>query len=172
MRFSLNVKGDDEFVAAIRRGIANAGDLRPTFALFGQEFVELVTRAFARQRGTRAWTPLSPDYARRKAKRGTGRGILEDTGALRRSYLQRGPFRHKVIERRRFAIGSASPTAHLHELGAKRGARGGELPRRPVRTIIGAKVRRRWLAELATHIDVAFDPSRVSFRARRRRRAR
>jgi phage gpG-like protein len=63
-------------------------DLRPVFEKFGDYMVNgSLWRTFEAQGRPVPWPPLSPLYARRKAKRYPGARILERTGAMMGSWF-------------------------------------------------------------------------------------
>jgi phage gpG-like protein len=87
-----NIEGQDQLVRRLRGISHNLKDWKPAF----QESVDNLKDTFSNDvfetRGRaigESWAPLSPAYAARKASRYPGKGILEATGKMRRSFQTR-----------------------------------------------------------------------------------
>jgi phage gpG-like protein len=72
-----------------------------------------------------AWSPLSPPYARWKAKNYPGKPILQRTGKLMESMTQR-PFGIDEITDKSMTIGTDVPYAQYHQRGTE------HMPARPL----------------------------------------
>lgn len=130
--------GDVQLDRTIQRSLDAVDDASPAWEVLADSFGRAERRQFASEGayGSGGWAPLSPRYARWKARAYPGQPILVRTGELRES-LTRRPFGVEVI-RPRFAIfGSDVDYGRFHQ-------RGDGLPqRRPVE--LPESLRRRWV---------------------------
>ena len=90
-----------------------------------------------------SWVPLSPRYAAVKARTHPGRGILERTGALRRSLTQTP---NVQIARHEMQYSTSIPYAVYHEHGA------GFLPERPMASRVASVIPDVLQRELSTYL--------------------
>lgn len=99
-------------------------DMRPAWNAIADRFAHVERRQFAGE-GTFSggWSPLSPRYARWKARHYPGKTILRRTDDLWRSLTER-PFGIDIIEKQTMVIGSDVEYGAYHQAGA------GRLPRR------------------------------------------
>lgn len=132
----------------LRKVEGAASDLTPVWVVTEAEFIAQNEKQFGRQ-GLPRWKPLSPAYAKRKARLYPGPHlILDATGGLRRS-LTTNLDVHQ-IEPKFMVVGSRSKIGGYHRKGAYR-KRGGRLPRRqPV--ALPASFRTKTRARVRKHI--------------------
>lgn len=131
-------------------------DFGYVFDLIEKDYYDTVRKVFEFEGavdGRRKWAPLSPSYAEEKRKRYPGKKILERTGRLKRSYLQKGA-EGNVYERTKttLKLGSNLKDEKGRPLGArlsmgwvrinKDGSKK-RVPGRPILMITEAQ-RRRW----------------------------
>ncbi len=96
------------------------GDLTPAWPRVIDKFREQESRTFATEGGSGAlgrWTPLSAGYARWKARRYSGRKILELTGALKASLVSRSEWSVVIPQKDSLFIGTGVPYATFHQHG-------------------------------------------------------
>lgn len=127
----------DELDALIKGLQAKIGDLRPAYALIDRDVTERLRAQFATRGAALGtpWAPLSPNTirartrvmkaTRKKGKRSVNKpgraraGFatpLQDTRRLWASYVKgAGPESYRVIDRMRYARGSAVPYADAHQ---------------------------------------------------------
>ena len=80
LRFAVEDRGGAQALEHLRRAVS---DLRPAWAQIIEAFKVQQRELFAGEgREAGGWEPLDPAYARWKAKRFPGRGILQRTGKL------------------------------------------------------------------------------------------
>src|SRR5262249_369123 len=87
-----NIEGEEQLVRRLRGIGNNLQNWRPAFEesvdqlkdTFSNDVFETQGRALGE-----SWAPLQPTYAARKAQKYPGKGILEATGAMRRSFHTR-----------------------------------------------------------------------------------
>lgn len=134
IRLRLSVLGEDVLDRTLL-SIEAAEDMRPAFEAIADVFLESERRQFATEGrwGSGGWAPLSPDYARWKARHYPGQPILRRDDDLFRS-LTSGPAVRR-IERDRVWLGSDVDHGRYHQLGQ------GVPRRRPVE--LPESVRRR-----------------------------
>lgn len=90
-----------------------AGDPRPVLERIAEEFRDDQRANFTRG-GRPKWKPLSPEYAARKARRGTGGGIGVYTGGLLDSLTKQGDEYHlEKIRPDELQVGTRNPVANL-----------------------------------------------------------
>lgn len=106
---------------------ARADNLRPLLDDFGDYMLERVEKRFLYEGLPRRWRPLSPAYARAKARDGFGsKGILQRTGAMRKGFRARvTPRTLQIINRR--SAGGVNLFA-VHQSGSRRR----KIPARPM----------------------------------------
>ena len=83
IRVKIDTSGIDEFVGEVGEWEARIKDMRPALAGPAERFKSLVDESFRKSKspdGT-AWKPLSPAYAKRKAKKGWSPKPLIRSGA-------------------------------------------------------------------------------------------
>lgn len=85
----VEIKGDKKVIEQLKRVMGSFSDWRPELQAVGdyvKDFYQNPT--FETEGGIfgERWTPLQPGYAMKKAVKYPGRGILEASGAMRRSY--------------------------------------------------------------------------------------
>jgi phage gpG-like protein len=115
-------------IRALDRVIADARQLRPVFEqVLEPAFYTKLAGQFDTEgrQDSGGWKPLNPDYARWKARRYPGKGILERTSAVRRSLTARGaPGSVRRISDREMVLGTSIEYAGFHQ--------GGRNPRPPI----------------------------------------
>jgi hypothetical protein len=112
----VDISGDKRALAQLRKMIHEFDDWKPELKAVGDYLVDLYQNPVFETEGGyfgARWQALTPVYAQRKAVTYPGRGILEASGALRRSY-RREVFRNLV------SIINDDPKAELHHLGKGR----------------------------------------------------
>ncbi len=117
-RLYIELDGDVQLDRDLARHMAWILDNSPAFdhmadVLFTSETKQFQTEGKFASGG---WAPLSPRYARWKAKHYPGRGILERTRRLKRS-LTRRPFGIERIRANEMEIGTDVPYATYHQHG-------------------------------------------------------
>ncbi|WP_053207944.1 phage virion morphogenesis protein [Jiangella muralis] len=142
MRISFAFYGDVQLDRTLARVGDNVDDLTPVWYWLAESFQRAETRQFNSEGAfaSGGWSPLSPRYARWKARHYPGTRVLERTGALRKSLTTR-PFGVEVIENKSMAIGSDVDYGRHHQRG------GAGLPqRRPVE--LTENMRREWMRRI------------------------
>jgi phage gpG-like protein len=143
--------GFEPFTLRLDRFSDNLQDAEPAFEAIATYQVEVVNKRQFRQQGSvevgGAWAPLSPPYARWKAKRRPGKPILVFDGDLRDSLTIPGDGVWEVWHRG-FVIGTAVEYATYHQNGT---------PNMPARPVLGSprksdvramtKILQRWIVE-------------------------
>lgn len=138
--------GDAQLERTIDRHLDAVDDARPVWEELADSFVRAERRQFASEGkyASGGWAPLSPKYARWKARHYPGKPILELTGDLKKSLTER-PLGIEVILPRRMVIGSTIPYGEHHQHG------GGTLPRRrPIE--LTESVRRGWVKTMQRYL--------------------
>ena len=110
--------------AAFRKALVNAtkrvSDLRLAWNLISIDW-RRSNRAQFSLKGTGLYPPLSPDYARQKAKKFPGAPILVASGRLRDSVtVQSHPDHINVITKSGFIFGTKTPYGIFHQSDAPR----------------------------------------------------
>lgn len=115
-----------------------AGDLTPTLGAVADDWLALQEEMFATGGGpVGGWEPLSHVTAMAKV----GGDLLEESGGLRDSLTDTSAkWAVRNITADEVTVGTRAPHAHLHD----RGARGGQLPSRPLRPDEDT-LARRWI---------------------------
>lgn len=116
MILTISQKGIEDAQVGFRRLEGALKDLRPIWPAVRRYFHDTEALAFASEGGdqrTGRWKPLSPAYAKWKARHYPGKGILERTGALWKS-LTGGPGGRAILEAQRFTEESMVPYARFH----------------------------------------------------------
>lgn len=143
-RLTFAVFGDVQVDRTLEGIEENVADMRPAWSALRQRFLTIERRQFATQGGySGGWSPLSPAYARWKARHYPGKTILRRTDALWRS-LTEGPM-VAVLEPDYMVLGTSVEYAEYHQLG------GGRLPRRRPVELADAE-RREWVKVLQSFI--------------------
>ena len=83
---TIEVLGTERMITGLEKVEHGLTSLRPLWELYGQEFYGQEKRLFA----LAPWTPLSPAYAKRKAAKYPGKGILRATDRLFHSLTGKG----------------------------------------------------------------------------------
>jgi len=103
-------------------------DLTPVWDKIHEVFIAFVKRVFASEGGYvgEAWAPLSPGYARWKARHTADKGILQLRGRLYGSLIESQHPDHVFRDGPSFMeVGTRVPYAKFHQTGTRR------MPRRP-----------------------------------------
>lgn len=122
--------GAEPFARVLRRFSDNLADATPAFEAMAEYQVGTVNaRQFAEQGSaeTGKWAPLSPPYARFKARVRPGRPILVFDGDLRKEMTVPGKGVYE-IHRRGMTVGTDLPYAKYHQKGT---------PNMPARPLMG-----------------------------------
>lgn len=136
--------GEEQVARTLGRIEAAPEDARPVFEEWRTRFLRLERRQFATEGiNSGGWAPLSPRYARWKAKHYPGKTILRRTDELWRS-LTVGP-EVNVIEPTYMVLGSAVEYGRYHQKGTPRMPR-----RRPVE--LPEAERREWVKIMQRYI--------------------
>ncbi|WP_040457273.1 phage virion morphogenesis protein [Kribbella catacumbae] len=146
VRMTFSFYGDTQLDRTLARFQERPEDARPVWDALADRFATIERRQFKSEGkyASGGWAPLSPQYAKWKAKRHPGAKILHLTGDLERSLTQR-PFGVEVIERHSMAIGSNVPYGKYHQNGTDR------MPqRRPVE--FTEAERARWVRTLQRYL--------------------
>jgi len=136
---SIETIGTERVIRGFSRMDAKLHDLRPVFEEIREDFYEVEERNFRRGGYPQKHKPLSPGYAKWKARVAPGKPIMTLHGRLRDSMTGQGA-RGDTIDRRRrkFAeFGSKVPYAHRHQMGTM-----GMPQRRFVQ--LNEAIKRRW----------------------------
>jgi phage gpG-like protein len=129
-----------ELQAALARLLERTGDLRWLWPDFAGEFYKREADFFAAE-GEGAWEPLSPNYAKWKAKYYPGQPLLVLRGDLRSSLVARlSTFAIYEAEPASLTLGSSVPYARAHHYGYKER----NLPARPL-IVIDERVEANYL---------------------------
>lgn len=131
IELSAKTYGDAQQMSAMMRGASQAAeDISAAMPAVAARFHVQMARRFAEQGAggpSGAWTshPLSPAYARWKQTHFPGRGMLELTGALKRSLTSFGEGSVTLYGPSSVYISSTVDYAGYHQAGT------GTMPRRP-----------------------------------------
>ncbi len=146
MRIKFDISGNQQVDLTMSRFQGRAQDMRPAFDEMADSFEEWMTRQFDTEGSytTGRWSPLSPPYAKWKAKNYPGQGILQRTGRLFRQ-LTMQPFGVDVREPRYAIFGTALPYANYHQQGGQNARYLARLQRdlRPGTRVGGVKLTRK-----------------------------
>lgn len=125
VRLQLSFAGENQVDRQLARFSDRAADASPAFEAIADQVAAQLLRNFSTQgrHASGGWSPLSPRYARWKAKRYPGAPILVRTGKMRRE-LTRRPFGVERIGAQSMEVGTNLARAGYHQRG------GGHLPRR------------------------------------------
>lgn len=147
---TLGSSGFEPFSLVLDRFRDNVGDAQPAFEAMAKYQVEVVNKRQFNQQGTPetgSWAPLSPPYARWKARVRPGRKILVFDGDLKKSMTVAGEGIFEVTDFG-FVVGTALDYATYHQNGT---------PSMPARRLLGAprkrdvqhmaKILQRWIVE-------------------------
>ncbi|QIN94340.1 hypothetical protein SEA_ABBA_11 [Arthrobacter phage Abba] len=148
MTATFDSSGFEPFTLVLDRFRNHVGDAEPAMRAMAEYQVKVVNKRAFDQQGTPetgAWAPLSPPYARWKAKRRPGRPILVFDGDLRESMTVPGKGVFEVTGTQ-FVVGTAIDYAKYHQQGT---------PLMPARRLLGsprqtdvshmAKMLQRWI---------------------------
>jgi phage gpG-like protein len=119
----------DDFATYLRNIGLRMQDIKPVLDKYGEYIVnEHILRQFVAQGTPRRWAPLSPAYARRKARRYPGRPILVRTTRMKRGFRwEARPRSLRVINRVMAGQkGRGRPRWHYHQEGTSK------MPARPM----------------------------------------
>ena len=121
-------EGFKAFGLVLERYQQRLDDLSPVWEQLADRFIKLQAQNFASQGATMSggWSPLSPQYARQKARSHPGAPILVRDGDLRDSLA--GTLGIREHNRHSMTVGTAVPYATYHQNGT---------PRMPARRLIG-----------------------------------
>lgn len=141
--------GFDPFEAVLTRFENNAQDAEPAFQKMADHFAQMNNKQFDSEGGHYGggWDPLKPQYAKWKATKRPGKGILEFDGLLRESLTQR-PFGVDEVTGTGMTVGTGVEYARYHQDGTDdMPAR--ELLGRPTRedTKMWAKMMHSWIVK-------------------------
>ena len=136
-----DVSGDVQLARRLARMAAHTQDVRPVWREAARTFAREQRRTFASGR----WAPLSPPYARWKARAFPGASILVRTGGLRRSLTSR-PLGVEDIRPQEMTIGSNVAHGRFHQQGTA------TMPARPLIRVRSISLR-SWVRRLWQHID-------------------
>lgn len=130
---SIKTIGTENFVRGFNRFEAQMKDMREVFEILAVDFGDIVTKNFAMKGTPEKWRPLSPGYAKWKAKKRPGAPMLVFNGDLYESLRGvRDPGGRantiRQIYPKRAEFGTIDPKAAHHHFGAPRA----HLPRRKV----------------------------------------
>lgn len=90
LQVSIQIQGDKKTIARLKRAGVNITDFSEELRAVGEYLRDFVGRLVFETEGGilgARWAPLSEPYGFRKRTEYPGRGILERTGRLRRSFL-------------------------------------------------------------------------------------
>ncbi|MCC6131042.1 MAG: phage virion morphogenesis protein [Acidobacteria bacterium] len=120
---SIRTLGGERFVRGFNRFAEEMKDLREPFGVIAQDYAEIAERNFTAEGSPVKWAPLSPRYARRKARLRPGRPILQFDGTLYASLRGvadgSGPGTVRQIYPRRAELGTIVPHAIYHQKGTR-----------------------------------------------------
>jgi phage gpG-like protein len=89
LNIRVEIKGDKKAVAQLKNIISAFSDWKPELEAVGDYLKNFYQNPVFETEGgifNRRWQPLQPAYAIRKATKWPGRGILEASGRMRKSY--------------------------------------------------------------------------------------
>ena len=112
----VEIKGDKRTIAQLRKMISEFNDWKPELRAIGDYLVKFYQDPVFETEGGifgARWQALSPAYAIRKAVTHPGRGILEASGDLRRSYSTR-------VHSNLLELINQDPKAIYHQEGTRR----------------------------------------------------
>ena len=120
MSTSYIIENDAQFKRAIRDATRRVSDLRLAWKLISDNWRKSNKTQFE-LKGTGLYPPLSPAYAKRKAKEFPGRPILVATERLKKSVTSKSSPDHiNVIAKRGFTFGTKVPYGIFHQSDAPR----------------------------------------------------
>lgn len=124
---TVHITGTNEEIAKFQRLGTKLHDFSKAMSLIGDEVIRYYdSQVFASQGGilgTR-WASLNPIYAKNKAKRYPGRGILVKTGNMQRSFVARTT--HESVE-----VTNTAPYFKYHQSSESRS----KMPYRPMMSV-------------------------------------
>lgn len=141
MRLTMTLLGDVALDRTLGRVAEGVEDMRPAWQALARRFETAMERQFESEGswGGTPWPPLSPDYARWKARVAPGQPILRLTNLLVDSLTDlESPASVHVIEPDFMVLGTAVEYGAFHHEGA------GNLPQRKIVALPEAE-RRQWV---------------------------
>lgn len=125
VRFSF--QGGEDFNLTLHKWTENVTHAEPAFEAMADHQATIWRKQFGREGAYTgaAWSPLSPPYAKWKQKHYPGKPILQLTGRLMASMVDR-PFGVDEVTDKGFVIGTDVPYAHFHQQGTD------HMPARPI----------------------------------------
>lgn len=153
---SIDVAGDVQVLSALSRFGEYATDMRDAFDKIADDFQKNVSPERFAKEGP-GWAPLSPAYARWKAREYPGKKILERTGDLKSS-LEGGPGAIRIVTKDALVLGTSIPYARYHQSGTSR------MPQREV-VRIGQFDRIQWAKIVQAHLVAAAKKAKLEVKA-------
>lgn len=117
-----NLIGDKELMLAFSKAQDIVKDFRPSF----EKLEDPVFLAIRKRIDAQGYPPLSPEYAKQKAKRHGSKPILRATDRLYGSFAKGAPGNVARIEALKAEFGTSVPYGMFHQTGI------GRMPKRPV----------------------------------------
>ena len=143
LNFTFNVDGEEQLNRWLDIAADSVNDFSTIFEKLADDFRETQKEVFKNEgafEGLSKWASLSPKYKKWKTKHFPGRPILELTGAMKRSLINRADSNHiERITPNTFEIGTKDFKAILHQRGTKK-----PMPKRKVIDLSESQ-KRRWV---------------------------
>lgn len=159
IEFAVEISGEVQLHRLVDGRIGAVQDFRPFFDRVSSDFYAFESNVFAAggaAEGLPAWPALTERYARWKARKFPGAGVLIQTGALRNALTDpKAPGAIYEISSEELRMGAARMTPDgKWDLGLihQRGRADGSMPARPPLRLSRER-RTRWMGFLADHIS-------------------
>lgn len=145
LNITFEVEGEKQLSRALGIMVKHVKDLRGVWPDIQEDFLEGERELFRTEGkgtsglfGTGKWKKLSPAYAKQKARKFKGRGILVATGNLFGSLTRGSHANHFfVASKKGMTIGTAVPYAKFHQTGTRK------MPKRKI-IHLTKEQKRRW----------------------------
>ena len=127
-KFTFEVEGQQQVVRSFNRVTDHISDLRAVWDYVQPELYKIIDENFKSEGargGSGKWKPLSPAYAKRKAKLYPGKPILQATGRMYAALTGVTGDSLVVKSKDEFAIGTSLEYPSYHQRGTNR------MPKRP-----------------------------------------
>lgn len=102
MQVNIRIDGDKQTIAKLKQLGHSLNEFRSEFRTIGQNMTDFYSNKVFDSQGHalhgRTWQRLKPQTIRQKIKKYPGRGILEASGKLRRSFEFSSSIRHVTVE--------------------------------------------------------------------------
>lgn len=126
--FTFEVAGDKQIARGFSRFADDIKDLSPAFREIAKSFRDIMRKQFDSEGsyGGSSWAPLNPTYAEWKAANFGGKPILQLTGAMMESLVDKTGSTIEEISKLSMVLGSKLPYPKFHQTSTR------YMPARPV----------------------------------------